>query len=347
MLGLSGKSGQACQPKLQGLCGDQVDPLGPWNDFRMTGISYISISLVPHQMTGFVLPVSFWCCPSITENYSANTNIFNSLFQEHVWSRKFPCHKILNRRFSGFLADTKRTHDLNLKQKNLPCNSHPFGQEVSPLFSHNFQLHHGSPEKKDLQKTRLLQWAHCPPPPRETGCKNHDSLSKTVPGKAILCTHNLGHVLMWCVCFPAADSQQMKPAYHPAGFLFTKYKQIQKITQYISIYIYICMYMYIHIRPLLASDSVWGTFAIWKLTQCISAPESSTWRAGAQSCMDGVPGKPPSREFPRFRKWPWIQNHVSYISFTSSIFYYVTMTWHDNTQERYAGIHLSHTTTSS
>ena len=89
------------------------------------------------------------------------------------------------------------------------------------------------------------------------------------------------------------------------------------------------MYIYIHMRPLLASDSVWGTFAIWKLTQCISAPESSTWCAGAQSCMDGVPGKPPSREFPRFRKRPWIQNNVSYISFTSSIFYYVTMTWHE------------------
>ena len=203
-------------------------------------------------MTRFVLPVSFWCCPSITENYSANTNIFNCLFQEHVWSRKLPCPKNSQQAiFRVFLLTLSRMHDFfHLKQKNLPtatlipfCQG-SFGNHFFPSF---LKLHHGSPEKKDLQLSTLLQ-----------GPIAHGKIVASswlpkfpLPGKAILCTHNLGR-MCWCFLpvFPAADSQQMKPNI-PSSWVFiyqiqTDPKKYAVYMHFKKKYIYICLYIHTH-----------------------------------------------------------------------------------------------------
>ena len=83
---------------------------------------------------------------------------------------------------------------------------------------------------------------------RETVARNHDSLSFFGPGKAILCTHNLGLQVLMFLCQFSSRFATNEARIPFSWFLFTKYKQIQKITRYISIYIYmyICIYTYIY-----------------------------------------------------------------------------------------------------
>lgn len=289
-------------------------------------------------MTRFVLPVSFWCCPAITENYSANTNIFNSLFQEHVWSRKFPCHKILKfGDFQVFLLTQKGCMIWTSKQKTFPATKTiPLpGSFGNHFFDHNFPAASRQPWKEGPAVIHSAsRGAPSPPPPRVSRLQVHDSLKNPLPGKAILCTHNLGHVLtmlMWCQFSSSGFSQQMKPK-NTIQLVFIY--QIQTDPKNYAVYIkknIICIFTYTYILCLLRTQ--FGAHLRFENSRSASRPQNPA--PGVQElkvawmvCLESpLVGSSPDLENGLGFKIMFLTSH-------SLLRFFTMLLWHDMTTLR-------------